>query len=296
MLFNPRRLCLLSGRLFGEQPFIGSTLSSAFPLVNHPAFGAIYTAGAGRPEFGGLGSLGMSAALAAHPQLGALSGKKMTFECWVAIGEREQSFHFSSPPPLLSSPLLSEWWRAAEAHGRGAPAFLPSFIGFPPFFAPHIQPNHSASPAQIRMSVKNNHAPSKGTAPGSKPTRPLSPLYYNLCHPPLHESTLPFDEISPFPHTCNEFHCSLRHSGNFLLLLLSKCSPLIISVSCSLFISQYLLIYLLLCKPLMLGLLLALAACLMRYMYKSIFLLALFNSASSSRYSIISRSRVSQKG
>ncbi|KAK1890825.1 Bromodomain adjacent to zinc finger domain protein 2B [Dissostichus eleginoides] len=64
-----------SGRMFGvgEQPFLGSTLSSAFPLVNHPAFGALYSAGAGRPEFGGLGSLGMSAALAAHPQLGALS-------------------------------------------------------------------------------------------------------------------------------------------------------------------------------------------------------------------------------
>ncbi|XP_068435318.1 bromodomain adjacent to zinc finger domain protein 2B isoform X4 [Clinocottus analis] len=119
-----------SGRLFGagEQPFIGSTLSSAFPLVNHPAFGALYTAGAGRPEFGGLGSLGMSAALAAHPQLGA----------------------------------LSEWWRAAEAHGRGAAAFLPSFISFPPFFSPHIQPNHSASPVQIRMPGKNSHAPPKG--------------------------------------------------------------------------------------------------------------------------------------
>uniref|UniRef100_A0A8C5H4Z0 Bromodomain adjacent to zinc finger domain protein 2B-like n=1 Tax=Gouania willdenowi TaxID=441366 RepID=A0A8C5H4Z0_GOUWI len=119
-----------SGRLFGaagEQPFIGSTLSSAFPLVNHPAFGALYTAGAGRPEFGGLGSLGMSAALAAHPQLGA----------------------------------LSEWWRAAEAHGRGAAAFLPSFIGFPPFFAPHIQPNHSASPVQIRLPGKNSHTPQK---------------------------------------------------------------------------------------------------------------------------------------
>ncbi|XP_067352190.1 bromodomain adjacent to zinc finger domain protein 2B isoform X7 [Channa argus] len=112
----------------GEQPFIGSTLSSAFPLVNHPAFGAIYTAGAGRPEFGGLGSLGMSAALAAHPQLGA----------------------------------LSEWWRAAEAHGRGAAAFLPSFIGFPPFFTPHIQPNHSASPVQNRMPGKNSNAPPKG--------------------------------------------------------------------------------------------------------------------------------------
>uniref|UniRef100_A0A4W6CZP7 Bromodomain adjacent to zinc finger domain 2B n=1 Tax=Lates calcarifer TaxID=8187 RepID=A0A4W6CZP7_LATCA len=111
------------------QPFIGSTLSSAFPLVNHPAFGALYTAGAGRPEFGGLGSLGMSAALATHPQLGA----------------------------------LSEWWRAAEAHGRGAAAFLPSFISFPPFFTPHIQPNHSASPVQIRMPGKNSHTPAKGT-------------------------------------------------------------------------------------------------------------------------------------
>lgn len=71
----------VEGRLFGaDQPFIGSTLSSAFPLVNHPAFGALYTAGTGRPEFGGLGSIGMSAALAAHPQLGALSGKKTASE------------------------------------------------------------------------------------------------------------------------------------------------------------------------------------------------------------------------
>uniref|UniRef100_A0A087YDD1 Bromodomain adjacent to zinc finger domain, 2Ba n=1 Tax=Poecilia formosa TaxID=48698 RepID=A0A087YDD1_POEFO len=120
-------------RLFGgagDQPFIGSTLSSAFPLVNHPAFGALYTAGAGRPEFGGLGSIGMSAALAAHPQLGA----------------------------------LTEWWRAAEAHGRGAAAFIPSFIGFPPFFAPHIQPNHNTSPVQIRTPGKNSHDPPKDFA------------------------------------------------------------------------------------------------------------------------------------
>ncbi|XP_035485025.1 bromodomain adjacent to zinc finger domain protein 2B isoform X4 [Scophthalmus maximus] len=167
-----------SGRLFGaagDQPFIGSTLSSAFPLVNHPAFGALYTAGAGRPEFGGLGSLGMSAALATHPQLGA----------------------------------LSEWWRAAEAHGRGAAAFLPSFIGFPPFFTPHIQPNHSASPVQIRMPGKNSHSPPKGvngavngsgvcpptTQPGSfsasptpvqaltKPTKNSNPSNSHRCSP-----------------------------------------------------------------------------------------------------------------
>ncbi|XP_061891132.1 bromodomain adjacent to zinc finger domain protein 2B isoform X16 [Entelurus aequoreus] len=115
-----------SGRLLaaaGEQPF----MSSAFPLVNHPAFGALYTAGVGRPEFGGLGSLGMSAALAAHPQLGA----------------------------------LSDWWRSAEVHGRGAAAFLPSFIGFPPFFTPHIQPNHS-TPLPLRMPGKNSLASPKG--------------------------------------------------------------------------------------------------------------------------------------
>uniref|UniRef100_A0A8C6LEW8 Bromodomain adjacent to zinc finger domain 2B n=1 Tax=Nothobranchius furzeri TaxID=105023 RepID=A0A8C6LEW8_NOTFU len=154
------------GRLFGaagEQPFIGSTLSSAFPLVNHPAFGALYTAGAGRPEFGGLGSIGMSAALAAHPQLGA----------------------------------LSEWWRAAEAHGRGAAAFLPSFIGFPPFFAPHIPPNHNASPVQIRTSGKNSHDPPKGTALLKDAFSDHFPDSNNLVLPPHPKSTLPYDEIFP---------------------------------------------------------------------------------------------------
>lgn len=157
-------VCLCSpGRLFGaggEQPFIGSTLSSAFPLVNHPAFGAIYTAGAGRPEFGGLGSLGMSAALAAHPQLGALSGEAPPL---LRCSRRPRGPGISSTCPLLR-PLRPEWWRAAEAHGRGAAPFLPSFIGFPPFFSPHIQPNHSASPIQVRTPGKNSHGPAKGTA------------------------------------------------------------------------------------------------------------------------------------
>uniref|UniRef100_A0A665WMF6 Bromodomain adjacent to zinc finger domain, 2Ba n=1 Tax=Echeneis naucrates TaxID=173247 RepID=A0A665WMF6_ECHNA len=81
---------------------------------------------------------------------------------------QKENTSYSSPQlssPLLSYPWLSspiEWWRAAEAHGRGAAAFLPSFIGFPPFFTPHIQPNHSASPVQIRMPGKNSHTPAKG--------------------------------------------------------------------------------------------------------------------------------------
>uniref|UniRef100_A0A667XXP3 Bromodomain adjacent to zinc finger domain 2B n=1 Tax=Myripristis murdjan TaxID=586833 RepID=A0A667XXP3_9TELE len=122
--------------------------SSAFPLVNHPAFGALYTAGAGRPEFGGLGSLGMSAALAAHPQLGA----------------------------------LSEWWRAAEAHGRGAAAFLPPFLGFPPLFTRHLQPNHSISPLQNRMPGKNSRGPPKGTASPWGPILFIHVPIQEMCH------------------------------------------------------------------------------------------------------------------
>ena len=60
----------------GEQHFNMAAVSSAFPF-NHPAFG-LYTTASGRPEFGGLGSLGslgMSAALAAHSQLGGFPGR-----------------------------------------------------------------------------------------------------------------------------------------------------------------------------------------------------------------------------
>uniref|UniRef100_A0A8C6L7B3 Bromodomain adjacent to zinc finger domain 2B n=1 Tax=Nothobranchius furzeri TaxID=105023 RepID=A0A8C6L7B3_NOTFU len=181
-------LAFMDSPTAGEQPFIGSTLSSAFPLVNHPAFGALYTAGAGRPEFGGLGSIGMSAALAAHPQLGA----------------------------------LSEWWRAAEAHGRGAAAFLPSFIGFPPFFAPHIPPNHNASPVQIRTSGKNSHDPPKGTALLKDAFSDHFPDSNNLVLPPHPKSTLPYDEI--FPVKFNDFHCSFSRSVNFFLQLFPSCS------------------------------------------------------------------------
>ena len=48
--------------------------SNSFPLVAHPAFG-LYASSLGRSEFGGLGSLGLSA-FAAHPQFGTFPGKK----------------------------------------------------------------------------------------------------------------------------------------------------------------------------------------------------------------------------
>lgn len=66
----------LFGMTSGDHPFSVSSVTSvpsAYPLMAHPAFGLLSPAMA-RPEFGGLGGLGVSAALAAHPQLGAFTG------------------------------------------------------------------------------------------------------------------------------------------------------------------------------------------------------------------------------
>uniref|UniRef100_A0AAR2JG51 Bromodomain adjacent to zinc finger domain, 2Ba n=1 Tax=Pygocentrus nattereri TaxID=42514 RepID=A0AAR2JG51_PYGNA len=115
------------GPLFGvagsEQPFSVSSVTSvpsAFPVMAHPAFSLLSPATV-RPEFGGLGALGVTAALAAHPQLGA----------------------------------FSEWWRAAEAHGRSSAAFFPPFLGLPPLFAPPLQ-NHEATPYTSKTPSKSS--------------------------------------------------------------------------------------------------------------------------------------------
>ncbi|XP_067230644.1 bromodomain adjacent to zinc finger domain protein 2B isoform X4 [Chanodichthys erythropterus] len=132
------------GPLFGltgsDQPFSVSSVTSvpsAYPLMAHPAFGLLSPATV-RPEFGGLGGLGVSAALAAHPQLGA----------------------------------FSEWWRAAEAHGRSPPAFFPPFLGLPPMFAPPLH-NHEANPYTSKTPSKSSQA-SKGVN-GAVNGRSLSP-------------------------------------------------------------------------------------------------------------------------
>uniref|UniRef100_A0A8C2F6S2 Bromodomain adjacent to zinc finger domain, 2Ba n=1 Tax=Cyprinus carpio TaxID=7962 RepID=A0A8C2F6S2_CYPCA len=132
------------GPLFGmtgsDQPFSVSSMTSvpsAYPLMAHPAFGLLSPATA-RPEFGGLGGLGVSAALAAHPQLGA----------------------------------FTEWWRAAEAHGRSHPAFFPPFLGLPPMFAPPLH-NHETNPYTSKTPSKSSQA-SKGVN-GAVNGRSLSP-------------------------------------------------------------------------------------------------------------------------
>nr|XP_046216646.1 bromodomain adjacent to zinc finger domain protein 2B-like isoform X14 [Oncorhynchus gorbuscha] len=109
-----------------------STVSSAFPIFNHPAFG-LYTTSSGHSEFGGLGSLGMSA-LAAHSQLGSFPGMR----------------------------VFPEWWRAAEAQGRGAAAFFPHLLGLPPMFLPQLQQSHDPSLFQARTPSKNGRATAEG--------------------------------------------------------------------------------------------------------------------------------------
>lgn len=64
--------CSTAGQMFraaaGDQPFNLSAVSSAFPMVNHAAFG-LHTTSSGRSEFGGLGTIGASSALVGHTQL-----------------------------------------------------------------------------------------------------------------------------------------------------------------------------------------------------------------------------------
>ncbi|XP_051786531.1 bromodomain adjacent to zinc finger domain protein 2B isoform X4 [Erpetoichthys calabaricus] len=125
---TPNSTLSTCGHLFrtsGDQPFNLSTVSSAFPMVNHPAFG-LYTTSSGRSEFGGLGTLGASTALAAHSQLG--------------------------PFP--------EWWRS-EAHARTGATFFPPILGIPPLFAASVQ-NHDSTSFQSLTANKNGRGATKG--------------------------------------------------------------------------------------------------------------------------------------
>ncbi|XP_028446630.1 bromodomain adjacent to zinc finger domain protein 2B isoform X6 [Perca flavescens] len=107
------------GHLFqitGDERLNMSGSSNGFPLVSHPAFG-LYTSSSGRSEFGGLGSLGLSA-LAAHSQFGT----------------------------------FPDWWQPSEAHTRGAAAFFPPLLGLHPVFASTFK-SHNPIQLQSRTSV-----------------------------------------------------------------------------------------------------------------------------------------------
>ncbi|XP_029314808.1 bromodomain adjacent to zinc finger domain protein 2B isoform X2 [Cottoperca gobio] len=117
---SPLTTCGHLLQVAGDERLNMSGISNGFPLVSHPAFG-LYTSGSGRSEFGGLGSLGLSA-LAAHSQFGT----------------------------------FPDWWRPSEAHTRGAAAFFPPLLGLHPVFASSFKshdPIHLQSCTSVSVGV-----------------------------------------------------------------------------------------------------------------------------------------------
>ncbi|XP_033473301.1 bromodomain adjacent to zinc finger domain protein 2B isoform X4 [Epinephelus lanceolatus] len=113
---SPLTTCGHPIQVTGDERLNMSGSSNGFPLVSRPAFG-LYTSSSGRSEFGGLGSLGLSA-LAAHSQFGT----------------------------------FPDWWRPSEAHSRGAAAFFPPLLGLHPAFASTFK-SHDPIHLQSRTSV-----------------------------------------------------------------------------------------------------------------------------------------------
>ncbi|XP_033965632.1 bromodomain adjacent to zinc finger domain protein 2B isoform X1 [Pseudochaenichthys georgianus] len=105
-------------RVAGEERLSMSGSSNGFPLVSHPAFG-LFASSSGRSEFGGLGSLGLSA-LAAHSQFGA----------------------------------FPDWWRHSETQTIGPAAFFPPLLGLHPVFASAFK-SHNQILLQSRTSGVN---------------------------------------------------------------------------------------------------------------------------------------------
>ncbi|XP_074515535.1 bromodomain adjacent to zinc finger domain protein 2B-like isoform X3 [Sebastes fasciatus] len=117
---SPLTTCGHLLQVTGDERSNMSGIPNGFPLVSHPAFG-LYTSSPGRSEFGGLGSLGLSA-LAAHSQFGT----------------------------------FPDWWRQSEAHARGAAAFFPPLLGLHPVFASTFKshdPNHFQSRSSVSVGA-----------------------------------------------------------------------------------------------------------------------------------------------
>ncbi|XP_074550608.1 bromodomain adjacent to zinc finger domain protein 2B-like isoform X2 [Halichoeres trimaculatus] len=135
---SPLTTCGQLPKIKGEKHLNLPPGSNGSPLVGLPAFGP-YASNSGRSEFGGLGSLGLSA-LAAHSQFGA----------------------------------IPDWWRPTEAHARGAAAFFPPLLGLHPVFASTFK-GHDPIPSQLCTSgnsaVSTTSFPAKGIKEKTKANR-----------------------------------------------------------------------------------------------------------------------------
>ncbi|XP_047457043.1 bromodomain adjacent to zinc finger domain protein 2B isoform X3 [Mugil cephalus] len=101
--------------------------SNGFNSISHPAFG-LYASSSGRSEFGGLGSLGLSA-LAAQSQFGT----------------------------------FPNWWRPSEAHARGTTAFFPPLLGLHPVFVSAFK-SHDPLDLQSHTSGVNGTVNGRGAS------------------------------------------------------------------------------------------------------------------------------------
>uniref|UniRef100_A0A8C1Y450 Bromodomain adjacent to zinc finger domain 2B n=1 Tax=Cyprinus carpio TaxID=7962 RepID=A0A8C1Y450_CYPCA len=123
-------------QMVGNQGLGISSVSGAFPMIHHPVF-SLHSSSPVRSEFGGLGTLGLSAALAARSQIGA----------------------------------LPDWWRFADAQGQGSAAFFPHLLSLPALFsAPALNQEQTLlqSHAARRAPVKGATLPLKYSKPRSK--------------------------------------------------------------------------------------------------------------------------------
>ncbi|KAM8856300.1 bromodomain adjacent to zinc finger domain protein 2B-like isoform 2-T4 [Spinachia spinachia] len=126
----------------GDERLNISGSSNGFPLVGHPAFG-LFTSSSGRSEFGGLGSLGLSA-LAAHSQFGT----------------------------------FPDWWRLSEAHTSRAGSFFPPLLGLHPIFASTFKgydPTYLQSQSPVSVGVIGTWNGRSGSSPtGNSAVTPSS--------------------------------------------------------------------------------------------------------------------------
>ncbi|CAJ1079290.1 bromodomain adjacent to zinc finger domain protein 2B isoform X1 [Xyrichtys novacula] len=145
---SPLPTCGQLPRIKGDKYLNLPTCSNGSPLVTHPAFG-LYTSNSGGSEFGGLGSLGLSA-LAAHSQFGT----------------------------------IPDWWRPSEAHTRGAAAFFPPLLGLHPVFASTFK-GHDPGLLQSHTSVSVGVT---GTVNGRSASSPTGNSAVNTSSAPTKET------------------------------------------------------------------------------------------------------------
>uniref|UniRef100_A0A4W6FTF5 Bromodomain adjacent to zinc finger domain 2B n=1 Tax=Lates calcarifer TaxID=8187 RepID=A0A4W6FTF5_LATCA len=166
-------------QMMGDECLNTSGSSNGFPVVSHPAFG-LYTSSSGRSEFGGLGSLGLSA-LAAHSQFGT----------------------------------FPDWWRPSEAHTRGAAAFFPPLLGLHPVFASNLKSHDPAHLQSCPIHSKDSFKQAFSLRPLSKNwyKSHKNPAFSSSLTTPKYSSGTMRSNLLSLSHS-NDTNLFLKHHPN----------------------------------------------------------------------------------